>query len=138
MENTDNKAPSFDAPTPVGGTREPALKEHYVPDPKPKGRGAAPKKKPEPVNTKTGGQDLGRSYVITLHDSKEIPPGGQLVAVNGQQFRIPSGRKVIVPAAVLEVLDNALQSTPVLNDALQVVDYTHAPRLSYTLHRETA
>lgn len=138
MEPTQSNTQDFNAPTPVGGTREPAIQTHYTPDPKPKGRGKATNKKAEAVNEKTGGQDLGQSYVITLHDSKEIPPGGQLVAVNGVQFRIPSGRKVIVPAAVLEVLDHAEQSLPELNDALQVVNYRTAPRLSYTLHREVA
>lgn len=80
---------------------------------------------------------LGKSYVITLHDSKEVPPGGQLVAVNGIQFRIPTGRKCVVPEAVIEVLENAIQSTPDLDDDMRVVAYHDAPRLGFTLHRES-
>jgi hypothetical protein len=81
--------------------------------------------------------ELGKSYVITLHDNKEVPPGGQLVAVNGVQFRIPTGRKCVVPEAVIEVLENAIQSTPELNDDMQVIGYHDAPRLAFTLHRES-
>ncbi len=79
---------------------------------------------------------MGKDYVITLHDSKEIPPGGQLVGVNGTHFRIPPGRKVVVPAAVLEVLDNAVQATPELDHNNRVVGYFEAPRLSYTVWRD--
>jgi hypothetical protein len=108
----------------------------------------APNIPAEPARRRTGRRDSAkaaegkasagtkRQYVITLHDSKEIPPGGQMVGVNGVQYRIPAGRKVRVPAEVLEVLDAAVQSVPELNDAMQVIGYRDAPRLTYTLHRD--
>lgn len=75
-------------------------------------------------------------YEITLHDSKEIPPNGQFVGVNGRQFLLKPGRRMKVPASVLAVLDNAVQSVPEINEKLQVVGMRQAPRLTYTLHRE--
>lgn len=136
MDTTSNTPPQFAQPTPVE-KQQPQLKEpgSYVPDPKPK-RPSSRKESAKEVTASHAGKGLGDSYVITLHDSKEIPPGGQLVAVNGSQFRIPAGRKCIVPAAVLEVLDNAVQSVPELDGDLRVINYHSAPRLSYTLHRE--
>jgi len=41
-----------------------------------------------------------------------------------------------VPASVLAVLDNAVQSVPEINEKLQVVGMRAAPRLTYTLHRD--
>jgi len=71
---------------------------------------------------------------ITLHDTKEVPPNGQFVAVNGKQYLIPAGRKCRVPRFVVEALNNAVVGVPDINDALQVVGVRDAPRLPYTLH----
>lgn len=73
---------------------------------------------------------------ITLNGSDEVPPGGQLVGVNGRQFLIPAGRPVKVPRSVCEVLDNAVKSVPDLDDNKRIIRMRNVPRLSYTLHRE--
>lgn len=73
---------------------------------------------------------------ITLHDSKEIPPNGQFIGVNGRQFVLKPGVRTKVPVCILEVLDNAVHSLPELDDQTRVVEYRDAPRLTYTLHRD--
>lgn len=99
-----------------------------------------PKRSQRPSRAKAKAADAPagdtRMFEITLHDHKEIPPNGQFVGVNGKQYLLQPGRRVKVPAAVLEVLDNAVQALPEVNDKLQVVGMRNAPRLTYTLHRD--
>lgn len=73
---------------------------------------------------------------ITLHDSDRIPPGGQFLAVNGVQFLLKPSIRASVPVELLEILDNCIQTEPVLDDKLCVVGYRNVPRLTYHLHRE--
>lgn len=81
---------------------------------------------------------MERLVCITLHDSKEIPPGGQFVGVNGKQFWIKPGIKVIVPRYVCAALDNAIVGVPDVNDKMQVVGVRNTPRLTYTVHLDEA
>lgn len=81
---------------------------------------------------------MERLVCITLHDSKEIPPGGQFVGVNGKQFWIKPGIKVIVPRYVCAALDNAIIGVPDVNEKMQVVGVRNTPRLTYTVHLDEA
>lgn len=87
---------------------------------------------------KTHNRHGERLFTITLHDSDEIPPNGQFVGVNGDQYLIKPGYPVRVPASVLEVLNNAVQGKPVLDGQMRVESMRQAPRLTYTLHPEAA
>ncbi len=80
-------------------------------------------------------KETEKMFDITLHASDEIPPNGQHIGVNGESWLLRPGQRYQVPARVLEVLDNAVKSEPVLNDKLQVETYRDAPRITYTLHR---
>lgn len=75
-----------------------------------------------------------KTVVITLHDSKEIPPGGQFVGVNGKQFWLKPGVKYRVPRYVLNALNDAIKGEPDINDKMQVVGVRNTPRLPYTVH----
>lgn len=79
---------------------------------------------------------MDKLVCITLHDSKEIPPGGQFVGCNGKQFWIKPGVKVVVPYYVCEVLNNAVHGVPDVNEKMQVVGVHNVPRLPYTLHMD--
>lgn len=59
---------------------------------------------------------------IILEESEEIPPIGLFVGVNGKGFLIKPGVEVDVPDEVLEVLNNATQSTPIINPQTQQID----------------
>jgi hypothetical protein len=80
------------------------------------------------------GDPMHELICITLHDTKEIPPNGQFVGVNGKQFIIKPGVKCKVPRYVVEALNNAIVGIPDINDQLQVVGVRDAPRLPYTIH----
>lgn len=101
-----------------------------------------PKRSPRPSRAKpkaeaaTASKEAEKMFEITLHDSKEIPPNGQLIGVNGRQIFLKPGVRRKVPASFLEVLDNAVQALPEVNEKLQVIGMRNAPRLTYTLHRE--
>jgi len=73
---------------------------------------------------------------ITLHDSDRIPPGGQFIAINGVQFMLKPSMRASVPVELLEILDNCIQTEPVLDDKLRVQGYRNVPRLTYHLHRD--
>lgn len=70
---------------------------------------------------------------ITLSHHETIPPTGLFVAVNGFGFMILPGEKVRVPKFVLEVLDNAVESKPEIEDG-KIVGYRDVPRFSYRIH----
>jgi len=101
---------------------------------KPK-RNRASRAKPK-TEAAAASKDAEKMFEITLHDSKEIPPNGQLIGVNGRQIFLKPGIRRKVPASFLEVLDNAVQALPEVNEKLQVIGMRNAPRLTYTLHRE--
>lgn len=128
MENLGSVVP--------GSTAESTIKEPNIPKQE-KVKRTAPRDGVKAGEGKlTAEMSKQKLYEITLHDNDEVPPGGQRVGVNGVFYTIPAGVRCKVPKAVLEVLDNAVQSTPVLNERMQVVDTRSAPRLSYTLHHD--
>lgn len=94
--------------------------------------------KPAPAKAAEPEDPMDRLVCITLHDSKEIPPGGQFVGVNGKQFWIKPGIKVIVPRYVCAALDDAIVGVPDVNDKMQVVGVRNTPRLTYTVHLDEA
>jgi len=75
-------------------------------------------------------------YRVVLHDSKEIPPNGQMIGINGKQYFMLPGQVYRVPRAVLEVLNHSVHGVPDINEQLQVVGVRQVPRLPYTLHPE--
>lgn len=120
------------------GSAESAIREPNLP------KEHKPKRAPRKPAAKAAGEagaktsKAERMHWITLHDSKEIPPNGQFIGVNGRQFILKPGIKTQVPECVLEVLDNAVQALPEVNEKLQVVGMRNAPRLPYSHHRDVA
>lgn len=114
-----------------GAIGAPLIKPEHKPKRSPRKPAAA-----KPAKAAASDASLGKTYEITLHDNKEIPPNGQFIGVNGKQYLLRPGIRTKVPAAVLEVLDNAVQALPEVNEKLQVTGMRNAPRLNYTLHRD--
>jgi hypothetical protein len=52
---------------------------------------------------------------ILLEENDNIPPTGQFFGINGKGYLHPPGEEVNVPKAVVEVLDHAVMSTPVID-----------------------
>ena|SRR5215217_2951859 len=111
-----------------------------MPTPEQSGKRSRPSRKAKPV-AQDGQPRLrnglsGDRVDITLHDSDRIPPGGQFIAVNGVQFMLKPSMRASVPIELLEILDNCIQTEPVLDDKLRVQGYRNVPRLTYHLHRD--
>lgn len=104
-------------------------------------KAAAPKQKGAPV--KRGGRQAaakqnglsGKRALITLHDNDRIPPGGQFIGINGLSFMLLPGVEAEVPVELMNVLNDAVMTEPVLNERLQVDGHRNVPRLTYTFHR---
>lgn len=128
-----NNTPSTPETT-AGGAFDPS----YIPPKKPRTTKAKAPAKPKAAGpiSKNSDDPMEKLMCITLHDSPEIPPGGQFVGVNDKQFRIRPGVKVVVPRYVVEVLDNAIQGVPDVNEKMQVVGTRAMPRLPYTVHHD--
>lgn len=73
---------------------------------------------------------------IRLEDSPEIPPTGLFLGHNGTGYVIEAGKEVDVPEFLLEILDNAVMSVPVMDpNTQQVVDYRNRLRYPYQVIR---
>jgi len=71
---------------------------------------------------------------IILEDNNDIPPTGLFVGLNGKGFLISPGVAVDVPAAVVEILEHAVVSTPVIDPQdNQVLGYRD--RMKYPFRR---
>lgn len=95
----------------------------------------APKvKKPQTARETLDAQPRVR---IILEENENIPPSGQFIGVNGVGYLITPGVEVSVPESVLEVLDNAIMSTPTLDPfTKQVMGYRDRLRFPYRIVRE--
>jgi hypothetical protein len=90
----------------------------------PKPRRAA--KKPKTKSVQSGYVD------IMLEENEEIPPTGLFIGVNGRSYLLQPGSKVAVPQGIIDVLDNAIMSTPKIDPATKrVVGYKERLRYPY-------
>lgn len=83
----------------------------------------------------TGSGLSGKRAIITLHDSERIPPGGQFIGLNGVGYLLLPGVEANVPVELMNVLNDAVMTEPVLNDRLQIDGFRQVPRLTFTFHR---
>lgn len=68
---------------------------------------------------------------IMLEDNDQIPPGGQFIQANGRSFLLQPGAEVDVPLCVLDILDHAVMSVPVVDSMNSVVGYRDRLRFPY-------
>lgn len=71
---------------------------------------------------------------IILEEDDNIPPTGLYVGVNGMGYMLRPGVELNIPRSVLEVLNNAVMSTPVIDPvSRRTVAYRSKRRYSYRM-----
>jgi hypothetical protein len=61
---------------------------------------------------------------IVLEENDNIPPTGLFVGDNGVGYMLQPGVELSVPPGVVEILNNAITSVPVVDpQTLEVIDY---------------
>lgn len=81
---------------------------------------------------KTAPIGLPTSSWIVLDDNDDIPPTGLFVGHNGIGFLLQSGVPAYVPDHVIQILDDAVMSSPLQNGSTQqVTGYRDRPRYTY-------
>lgn len=94
--------------------------------------------KGDPPPAKRQGKNMGplgamaKTRRIMLDENADIPPTGLYVGVNGYGYLLKPGVVIDAPEAVIEVLDNAIISVPVVNpQTLQVAGHRERMRFTY-------
>jgi hypothetical protein len=71
---------------------------------------------------------------ILLEENDDIPPNGLFLGLNGRGYLLRPGEKVAVPAGIVEILENAVMSAPVVDQQTkQVIGYRD--RLKYPFRK---
>lgn len=86
----------------------------------PKRRGRPPKK--AKAEEKKAAQGMPKRVWIILEDNDEIPPTGLGIGHNGRSYMIRAGEPVNVPEFILEILDNAVMSAPIIDPTTRRVN----------------
>ena len=69
---------------------------------------------------------------IVLEENDDIPPTGLFLGLNGTGFLLRPGEEVAVPPGVIEILDNAVMSSPQVDpQTRQVVGWRQRMRYPY-------
>lgn len=90
------------------------------------------KELPPKRSNRNQGPLSGKTRRIILDNNDDISPSGLFVSVNGNPFLIRPGIAFDCPEAVIEVLDNAVVSMPVIDpNTLQVTGHRDRMRFSY-------
>jgi hypothetical protein len=70
---------------------------------------------PRPPVTPAVGMRTEKLTRIMLEESDAVPPNGQPFGLNGRNWLLRAGEEAEVPPGILEVLNHAVMSVPVLD-----------------------
>ena len=108
---------------------------NLMPAPAAKKRRAPAVKNPEAKAVATPVAEPEKSQRIILEENDNIPPTGLFIGINGRSFILRAGEECIVPQSVLNVLDDAVEDIPRVDNNGNVVDYRHKMRFPYRVLR---
>lgn len=87
---------------------------------------------PETKAAKGVSADLTARTWIQLEENDEIPPTGQFIGHNGNGYLLKPGEPAHVPNHIIEILDHAVTSSPVVDPVTkQVVGHRDRMRFPY-------
>jgi hypothetical protein len=73
---------------------------------------------------------------IVLEEQAGIPPSGQFFGLNGVGYMLKPGMPADVPVGIVDILNQAVQATPVVDDETKrVVRFRNQLRLPYRVIR---
>lgn len=76
---------------------------------------------------------------VILEEVEDIPPIGLFVGLNGTGYLIKPGVEVDLPLPVIEILNNAVQSTPIVDpDSKMVTGWRERMRYPYRVIQQIA
>lgn len=83
---------------------------------------------------------LEKTVTIVLEENDNIPPTGQFFSVNGRTFILRPGDEAVVPLAIINILNDAVQAVPQIDQSTkQVIGYRSKLRFPYrVVQREAA
>ena len=96
---------------------------------------AEPVAKAAPKKAAPKKDEVKRTWII-LQKNDEIPPNGLFIGHNGVGYNLKAGQKAHVPDFLLNVLDDAVVTKPVVGDNGRVIGYEDSPRFPYQVVRE--
>lgn len=77
-----------------------------------------------------------KTIKLILEENENIPPTGQFFGINGVSFVLRPGEVAVVPWGIKEILDNAVENTPVRDGSNRVIGTRKKLRYPYTIVRE--
>jgi hypothetical protein len=73
---------------------------------------------------------------IILEEQEGIPPSGQFFGINGNGYILKPGRPADVPVGIVDILNHAIQETPVVDEeTMKVLRFRKQLRLPYRVIR---
>jgi hypothetical protein len=110
----------------IDDENEPKVTNEVIPDTE-EGDGttsAETKPAPKKAASKRTTKPKDDRVEIILEENDDIPPTGLFLGLNGRGYLLSPGEKAKVPVGIVEVLENAITSTPVLDpQTKQVIGY---------------
>lgn len=78
-----------------------------------------------------------RRVRILLEENDNIPPTGQFFGVQGKGYVLRPGEEAEVPMSIVNILDNAVMSVPIIDAGQRVVGYRDRLRFPYRVITKT-
>lgn len=74
-----------------------------------------------------------RRTKIILEDNEQIGPTGQFFSADGKAYMLRPGEEASVPESILNILDTAITSVPVVDTSSTVIGYRDRLRFPYRI-----
>lgn len=122
-----NEKDDFDAIKGDVGSSEPALSRAKVPHESPQKRAARTRAEKRAALA----IDKLDTVRIQLEETDNMSPTGQFFGLNGVPYNLRPGEPAVVPTGILNILNDAVMSVPIMNADQSVAGYRDRLRFPY-------